>query len=439
MAYDARAVALRALRMAAAGTIFALAMVVRSVSPASASTADQAAAPTVIPTTDVAPGSSEVPPVEPTPTPEPPPVEEPAEPLPPGEVPPADEPRAEPPPVEDQPAETPPSDTAGEQPAPSPDPPVEPLPNVPPPVDAPPPAIEPVPPTDSGNEPTCCDVPGTAPPIEVEIPVVDPPVELPEPPAAPTDPAAPSPVEPDGASATGRASVAAPKNEPSDAARPAARESVEAAAVVPASKQKPPSDGAWDADRPQRPIREPAVELDGAAAASAGIAAGLAVVNRAPAGVAVALEFGRLGGGWAGAIVFNLWLRRQLSSRRMSQRQLAALSGVDHTTISRLLREDRQPSLTTATKIVRALRGVPPEAAEPATADYFDRMPEETVFPARRVELALRADDQLDDEQVRRLMTLYLTARRRSAIASRGDPESVPANGRTTVAPGSRR
>jgi transcriptional regulator with XRE-family HTH domain len=155
------------------------------------------------------------------------------------------------------------------------------------------------------------------------------------------------------------------------------------------------------------------VSLDRAAAAGAGLAAGLAATNRATASVAVAIEFGRAGGGWAGAIVFNIWLRRQLRERRMSQRRLAALSGVDHSTISRLLREDRRPSLTTATKLVGALRHVRGEQAESDTADYFERTPEETVFPARRVELALRADEELDDDQVRRLMSIYLNARRR--------------------------
>jgi len=167
---------------------------------------------------------------------------------------------------------------------------------------------------------------------------------------------------------------------------------------------------------------EPAA-VNTAAAAGASLAAGIVVVNRAPpASVAVAIEFGRAGGGWAGAIVFNLWLRRQLRERRMSQRQLAALSGVDHSTISRLLRQDRRPSLSTATKLVAALRHVGAEQADVAAADYFERMPEETVFPARRVELALRADDQLDDDQVRRLMTLYLAARRRHAAAAQSPP-----------------
>jgi transcriptional regulator with XRE-family HTH domain len=158
--------------------------------------------------------------------------------------------------------------------------------------------------------------------------------------------------------------------------------------------------------------------LDELEEASAGIVATLAVTNRAPASVAVAIEFGRAGGGWAGAIVFNLWLRRQLRERRMSQRRLAALSGVDHSTISRLLTDDRRPSLATATKLAKALRKV---HGETDTAAYFDRVPEETLFPARRVEMALRGDELLDDDDVQRLMSAYLqTRRRRQAASSNG-------------------
>ena len=42
---------------------------------------------------------------------------------------------------------------------------------------------------------------------------------------------------------------------------------------------------------------------------------------------------------------FNEWLRAQLKAKKMSQRQLAQQSGVDHSTISRLIRGDRMPSL----------------------------------------------------------------------------------------------
>jgi transcriptional regulator with XRE-family HTH domain len=207
-------------------------------------------------------------------------------------------------------------------------------------------------------------------------------------------------------------------------APPAAEDAARATAPVTpiASTLANRLDGASDV-----PIR--AMGLDSVVAAGAGLAAGLVITNHAPGSVAVALEFGRAGGGWAGALVFNLWLRRQLRERRMSQRQLAALSGVDHSTISRLLRQDRRPSLITATKLAGALKQLRGEQAEPEAAAYFERIPEETVFPARRVELALRADEMLDDEQVRRLMYIYLDARRKSQA------NALPGSSRSRAAP----
>ena len=48
------------------------------------------------------------------------------------------------------------------------------------------------------------------------------------------------------------------------------------------------------------------------------------------------------------------WLRSQMAAKKISQRALGMRSGVDHSTISRLLRGDQQPSHET----VRALYGV---------------------------------------------------------------------------------
>ena len=57
---------------------------------------------------------------------------------------------------------------------------------------------------------------------------------------------------------------------------------------------------------------------------------------------------------------FNEWLRAQLKAKKMSQRQLAQQSGVDHSTISRLIRGDRMPSLAESERahIVRVLEAV---------------------------------------------------------------------------------
>src|SRR5207344_2607084 len=62
---------------------------------------------------------------------------------------------------------------------------------------------------------------------------------------------------------------------------------------------------------------------------------------------------------------FNEWLRAQLKAKKMSQRQLAQQSGVDHSTISRLIRGDRMPSLGTATKLARGLRELRDDADTP--------------------------------------------------------------------------
>jgi transcriptional regulator with XRE-family HTH domain len=64
---------------------------------------------------------------------------------------------------------------------------------------------------------------------------------------------------------------------------------------------------------------------------------------------------------------FNEWLRAQLKAKKMSQRQLAQQSGVDHSTISRLIRGDRMPSLGTATKLARGLRELRDRADTPNT------------------------------------------------------------------------
>ena len=89
---------------------------------------------------------------------------------------------------------------------------------------------------------------------------------------------------------------------------------------------------------------------------------------------------------------FNEWLRTQLKAKKMSQRQLAQQSGVDHSTISRLVRGDRTPSLGTATKLARGLRELRDETETP---HYFGLVQSSTSHPTARVEYALRSDDLL--------------------------------------------
>ena len=75
---------------------------------------------------------------------------------------------------------------------------------------------------------------------------------------------------------------------------------------------------------------------------------------------------------------FNDWLRRQLKEKKMSQRQLALQSGVDHSTISRLIKGDRMPSLGTATALARGLREISDDSEGPA---YFANQSSRPVLP----------------------------------------------------------
>jgi transcriptional regulator with XRE-family HTH domain len=107
---------------------------------------------------------------------------------------------------------------------------------------------------------------------------------------------------------------------------------------------------------------------------------------------------------------FNEWLRAQLKAKKMSQRQLAQQSGVDHSTISRLIRGDRMPSLGTATKLARGLRELRDDADAPA---YLGLVSSAAPNPTARVEYALRSDDMLTEPQVRQIMEYYLAVRMR--------------------------
>jgi transcriptional regulator with XRE-family HTH domain len=110
------------------------------------------------------------------------------------------------------------------------------------------------------------------------------------------------------------------------------------------------------------------------------------------------------------ARAFNDWLRAQLKAKKMSQRQLAQQSGVDHSTISRLIRGDRMPSLGTATKLARGLRELREDADTP---QYLALVAAGNTNPAARVEYALRADELLSEPQVRQIMEYYLAVRMR--------------------------
>ena len=120
---------------------------------------------------------------------------------------------------------------------------------------------------------------------------------------------------------------------------------------------------------------------------------------------------------------FNEWLRAQLKAKKMSQRQLAQQSGVDHSTISRLVRGDRMPSLGTATKLARGLREIGDQDEGP---QYLGLLGGATQNPTARVEYSLRADDALSEPQVRQVMEYYLAVRMRRLARTYGtDPNQL--------------
>lgn len=112
---------------------------------------------------------------------------------------------------------------------------------------------------------------------------------------------------------------------------------------------------------------------------------------------------------------FREWLIAQLKARKMSQRQLAEKSGVDHSSISRLIRGDRVPSLHTAMRLAQAI--------DPTDHEAGGLRPGSTAgtSPTARVEYALRADDRLIEADVREIMLYYLATR-----TGRPNPQTAP-------------
>jgi transcriptional regulator with XRE-family HTH domain len=90
-----------------------------------------------------------------------------------------------------------------------------------------------------------------------------------------------------------------------------------------------------------------------------------------------------------------------MKARKMTQRQLAALSGVDHSTISRLVRGERAPTLATANLLRRALAGALPGSASPSAE------------PTTLVLKALQSDNLLGATDVKTVMDVYLAIRER--------------------------
>ena len=56
---------------------------------------------------------------------------------------------------------------------------------------------------------------------------------------------------------------------------------------------------------------------------------------------------------------FAAWLQERMDERGLTQRMLALRSGVNHSTISRLINSNRQPNLSSALALLRVLAAEP--------------------------------------------------------------------------------
>ena len=61
--------------------------------------------------------------------------------------------------------------------------------------------------------------------------------------------------------------------------------------------------------------------------------------------------------------LFQAWLARAVDERGLSHAQLALRSGMDRSTVSRILAGERKPSLDTAIHLIEALQGGRPDQA----------------------------------------------------------------------------
>ena len=114
---------------------------------------------------------------------------------------------------------------------------------------------------------------------------------------------------------------------------------------------------------------------------------------------------------------FSEWLTAELRARRMSLRQLAERSGVNASTVSRIARGTRSPSLRTALRLMRVFHSADP-GTDPSRHLYSVSG---QVDPVTRIERALRADIHLSDADVTRVMTVYHGLRRLAPSVSAGE------------------
>jgi len=97
---------------------------------------------------------------------------------------------------------------------------------------------------------------------------------------------------------------------------------------------------------------------------------------------------------------FDCWLTSELAQLRLSPARLARLTGLSRSTISRLLRGERRPTVESATRIAVALDSMRPHGDVERRTDMVARV---------RHELA--ADPTLGRREVRQIMAHYVLQR----------------------------
>ncbi|HEY2944984.1 MAG TPA: helix-turn-helix transcriptional regulator [Vicinamibacteria bacterium] len=120
---------------------------------------------------------------------------------------------------------------------------------------------------------------------------------------------------------------------------------------------------------------------------------------------------------------FRDWLRMKLRARGMSIRLLAQRSGTSASTVSRVVRGERQASLRTAIRLVRVLG----EAGDADSSSTYVWPEPQRNHPIGGVERALRADERLTPAKVRRIMLLYHALRNDDTDEDERRTESAPA------------
>ena len=66
---------------------------------------------------------------------------------------------------------------------------------------------------------------------------------------------------------------------------------------------------------------------------------------------------------------FTGWLRDAMAARRMSARMVGLRTGINHSTVTRLLYGYRQPTLTTFIALVQLFEDLPPRYGSPTNGD----------------------------------------------------------------------